>query len=170
MCFFRFFCKSHTPAHKTNYRGNNNQKTTSPYFSHPAVVLREGTDATLVIYGPETGIGLQAAELLAVQGISVEVVKLNRIIPIDTEVIFASVRKTGVFVAAEDVCSAGSVGERVVAAFAGEGLYPASIRRTNLGNGILENGAPDDLRRKTGLDAAGIAAAVTEAVNGKDKA
>ena len=136
----------------------------------PAVVLREGTDATLVIYGPETGIGLQAAELLAVQGISVEVVKLNRIIPIDTEVIFASVRKTGVFVAAEDVCSAGSVGERVVAAFAGEGLYPASIRRTNLGNGILENGAPDDLRRKTGLDAAGIAAAVTEAVNGKDKA
>jgi pyruvate dehydrogenase E1 component beta subunit len=60
-----------------------------------AKVVREGTKATLVSAGIVVGKALKAAEMLAAQGIEVEVVDLRTIFPLDTETIAASVRKTG---------------------------------------------------------------------------
>lgn len=134
-----------------------------------AVVLRSGGDATLAVYGAETGIGLSAAQTLSEQGVSVEVVKYNRLAPLDISVVETSVRKTGVLVTAEDVCCTGSVGERLLAALADAGASPRSVRRVDLGDGILENGAPEELRKMAGLDAEGIARAILEAIHGKDQ-
>jgi len=135
----------------------------------PAVVLREGTDVTLVSYGWEINESLRAADILAERGIGAEVVKLNRLAPADLSAAIASVRKTGRLVAAEDVCRAGGMGEQILAALSEAGVPVRGSRLLNLGSGILENGAPDDLRRKTGLDGEGIARAASEICHGEDQ-
>ncbi len=68
-----------------------------PDFTVPigkAQILREGTDISLVGYSRMTHINLAAAELLAKDGISAEVVDVRSLLPLDTETIYASVRKT----------------------------------------------------------------------------
>ena len=131
-------------------------------------VLREGTQATIVSYGVQTGFALGAAEILSQEGISAEVLKINRLAPLDITVIAASVRKTKALVIAEDVCAAGSMGEKILASLSEIGICPAAVRRVDLGDGILENGAPDDLRKLRHLDAEGIAQTVREVLHGED--
>jgi 2-oxoisovalerate dehydrogenase E1 component beta subunit len=66
---------------------------------HPALdtakVLREGTDLTLVAYGPTVQTALKAAETAAAEGTSIEVVDLRTLSPLDTATVAASVRRTG---------------------------------------------------------------------------
>ena len=132
-------------------------------------VLREGADVTIVSYGAETACALAAADILEENGISAEVIKLNRLMPLDLAPIEASVRKTGTLLVAEDVCQSGCVGEKLLSALTEAGAAPRRVRLINLGDGILENGAPDDLRKMTGLDGSGITAGAMEIANGKDK-
>lgn len=142
---------------------------TEDHSAAPCVCLREGTDVTIVSYGIEINEALAAAELLKRDGIAAEVVKINRLSPPDFSEIIQSVRKTGRLVAAEDVCRPGSMGEKVLAALAEASVSPRAVRRIDLGDGILENGAPNDLRKMTGLDGEGIARAVREIMNAEDK-
>lgn len=135
----------------------------------PCVCLREGADVTVVSYGIEINDALAAAELLEQEGIAAEVVKINRLSPPDFSEIIRSVRKTGRLVTAEDVCRPGSMGEKALAALAEAEVPPRAARRIDLGDGILENGAPNDLRRLTGLDGEGIARTVREMMNEEDK-
>ncbi len=132
----------------------------------PSAVIRPGTDVTVLSYGVGINDVLAAAELLAGQGVSAEVVKLNRLAPLDITAVAASVRKTGRFLCAEDVCRAGSMGERVLAALTEAGVPVSAARLLQLGDGILENGAPEDLRKKAGLDGGGIAGAAMELLHG----
>jgi pyruvate dehydrogenase E1 component beta subunit len=70
---------------------------TDPDFILPigkAKVEREGTDVTIVAFSIMVGMAMQAAEKLAEQGISAEVINLRSIRPLDTETIANSVRKT----------------------------------------------------------------------------
>ena len=125
-------------------------------------VLRPGADVTLVSYGIEINSALAAASILAERGVDAEVLKINRLTPLDCTAVLASVRKTGVFVAAEDVCRPGCVGERLLAAIAEAGCPIRAAKLINLGDGILANGAPEALRALAGLDGEGIARAVWE--------
>lgn len=59
-----------------------------------ADIKREGTDCTIVTYGRMVQFSLQAAEKLAEEGINVEVVDLRTLVPLDTETIINSVKKT----------------------------------------------------------------------------
>ena len=59
-----------------------------------AKVVREGTQVTLLTYGSGLVQGLEAADVLAGDGVSVEVVDLRSLVPLDTETIVASVKKT----------------------------------------------------------------------------
>lgn len=69
-----------------------------------AKVVREGTDATIVTYGALVQKSLLAAKEMEKQGYAVEVIDLRTIVPLDTETIFESVRKTNrVLIAHEDV-------------------------------------------------------------------
>src|SRR5690606_2561748 len=59
-----------------------------------AKIEREGTDVTITAFSRMVGVALQAAEKLAEQGISAEVINLRTLRPLDTETIINSVRKT----------------------------------------------------------------------------
>jgi pyruvate dehydrogenase E1 component beta subunit len=67
-----------------------------------AKVEREGTDVTLVSFSITVGLCMQAAEALAAQGISAEVINLRSIRPLDTATIVRSVRKTNRIVTVEE--------------------------------------------------------------------
>ena len=76
-----------------------------------ARIRREGTDVTLVSYSISVGYALEAADALAEQGISAEVIDLRSLRPMDTETVINSVKKTNRCVTVEEgwpVCSIGS--------------------------------------------------------------
>ena len=68
---------------------------TPPMPLHNARLLREGPQVTLLAYGPMVTNALQAAEIGAQEGVSIEVIDLRSLSPIDYPTIFASVQKTG---------------------------------------------------------------------------
>lgn len=68
---------------------------TPPMPLHKARLLREGTQVTLLAYGPMVTNALQAAEIGAEEGVSIEVIDLRSLSPVDYPTIFASVQKTG---------------------------------------------------------------------------
>jgi len=67
-----------------------------------ARVVQAGTDVTLVSYSICVGLALQAAEILAREGISVELIDLRSLRPLDTETVIASVKKTNRIVTVEE--------------------------------------------------------------------
>lgn len=64
-----------------------------------AAVARKGTDVTVAAYGAAVHTALEASRTLAQEGVSVEVVDLRSLVPLDEEALLASVRRTGRFVA-----------------------------------------------------------------------
>lgn len=80
-----------------------------------AVVAREGTDATLISYGPSVPVCLSAAEEAAQEGMNVEVIDLGTIVPYDDETVAASVRKTGRAVVVAEAQGFASVASEIVA-------------------------------------------------------
>ena len=125
----------------------------------PVTVLREGNDLTILTYGIVINDVLQAADLLAQQGISAEVVKLAQVAPLELAPVLASLHKTGRLLAVEDVCAANCIGEQVLSAAGQAGMALKAARLLNLGNGIIPHGAPNVLKSAYGLDARAIAAA-----------
>lgn len=96
-----------------------------------AAIRREGTDVTLVTYSYYVGVALQAAEALARDGIEAEVVDLRTLVPLDTEAVLDSVRKTGRLVCIEEGTRTGGVGAEIAARVAEEAYeyLDAPIRR-----------------------------------------
>jgi len=80
-----------------------------------ADVKQEGTDVTFVSYAAGVHLGLQAARQLSREGVSVEVVDLRTLKPLDIETVVESVRKTGRLVVATEAARAGSMASEVVA-------------------------------------------------------
>jgi pyruvate dehydrogenase E1 component beta subunit len=99
-----------------------------------ARVMREGTDVTVVSYSIGVGMSLEAAEKLAGEGISVEVIDLRTIRPLDKATILASLAKTNRLVIAEEGWPVCSVGSEVIAICMEDGfddLDAPVIRVTN---------------------------------------
>jgi len=78
-----------------------------------AKVLREGTDVTITAFSIMVGRALQAADALAAQGISAEVIDLRTIRPLDSETIVASVKKTSRLVTCEEGFPFAGVGAEI---------------------------------------------------------
>ena len=122
-------------------------------------VLRPGRDVTLVSYGVLINEALAAAEELEKAGVSAAVIKLNRLDADAFPACAASVRETGRLVVAEETCSHGCLGVRVIAHLALEGIDSRRVRLLNLGDGVVPHGEVKQLRELCGIDAAAIAAA-----------
>jgi pyruvate dehydrogenase E1 component beta subunit len=88
---------------------------TPPATMHDAKVLREGTQVTLVSYGPMIPTALQAAEVAASEGVSIEVIDLRSMSPIDFATVINSVKKTGRLVIASEASTSFSVSAEVAA-------------------------------------------------------
>jgi len=86
-----------------------------PMVIGEAAVRREGQDVTIVAYSYHLGMALQAAEELTAHGIHAEVIDLRSLVPLDTETILGSVRKTGRLVCLEEGTRTGGVGAEIVA-------------------------------------------------------
>jgi pyruvate dehydrogenase E1 component beta subunit len=78
-----------------------------------AKILREGTDVTITAFSIMVGRALQAADALAAQGISAEVIDLRTIRPLDSETIVASVKKTSRLVTCEEGFPFAGVGAEI---------------------------------------------------------
>ncbi|MET4002403.1 MULTISPECIES: alpha-ketoacid dehydrogenase subunit beta [Arthrobacter] len=91
---------------------NTQESPGDPFKAH---VVREGSDATLVAYGPLVPVALAAANAAAEDGHSVEVIDLRSISPIDFDTIEASVKKTGRLVVAHEAPTFGGIGGEISA-------------------------------------------------------
>ena len=128
----------------------------------PAVCLRSGPDLTIAAYGTMTGEALRAAEALEARGIRAEVIKFNQICPLRTEVILASLRKTGRLVIAEEAARHGSLGPEIVTTAAEAGVPLRAVRLLNLGAGVIPQGSVSQLRSLYGIDSRAIERAAAE--------
>lgn len=128
----------------------------------PETLLREGRDVTLVCYGIMTNEVLDAAERLAAESISAEVIKLSMIKPPDFDLVMRSLRKTGKLLISEDVCEAGCVGSRILEEAAINEIHVRAAKLLNLGEGIVPHGTVAELLHDFGLDADGIVSAAME--------
>ena len=88
---------------------------TPPQDLHSARVIREGHDVTIVSYGPMVHTSLQAAEVAASEGVSIEVIDLRSISPIDFPTIIESVKKTGRLVTVSEAPNGFSVSSEIAA-------------------------------------------------------
>ena len=103
-----------------------------------ADVKRPGTDLTLVSWGPAALDSLKAAETLAAEGVSVEVVDIRSLVPLDMDTILASVRKTGRCVVASQCISIGSFTGEIASTIMSEAFdhLDAPVVRVGAKNGI----------------------------------
>lgn len=125
--------------------------------SGEAVCLRQGSDITLVGYGLHINELLLTAELLAKEGISSELIKLNLIRDDEFSLTMDSLRRTGRVLVAEEVCAVGCVGRRILARASQAGIRLRASRAANLEDGIVVHGNRDRLLRDYGLDAESLA-------------
>ena len=125
-------------------------------------VLRQGTDAAIVTYGILTQQALRAAALLAGEGVSARVVKLNRVAPLDSDGICRALDGVKRIVAAEDQLRAGAVGERLSALLLEQGAGTEKLVLRSVGTTLPSQGSTVELLHALGLDAEGIVQAVRE--------
>ena len=129
------------------------------------IQLTEGTDVTIVATGHLVWESLQAAEQLEAEGISVEVINIHTIKPLDEDIILKSVAKTGCVVTAEEHNKLGGLGESVARTLALNTPTPQEFIATN--DTFGESGTPEQLMKKYGLDADAVVTAVKKVISRK---
>ena len=117
-------------------------------------VVREGTDVTVVATGICVGSALEAAQKLAEEGISAEVINICTIKPLDEELIVASAKKTGRVVTAEEHSVIGGLGSAVCDALCKSA--PVPVCKIGMQDVFGESGSAAALVEKYGLDGTGI--------------
>jgi transketolase len=123
-------------------------------------LLREGTDVTIVATGICVSGALDAADLLASEGISAEVINICTIKPLDEELILASAKKTGKVVTAEEHSVIGGLGSAVCDCLCDH--YPVPVKKVGIQDVFGESGTAAQLIVKFGLDGQGISKSVKE--------
>lgn len=137
----------------------------TPFQIGKALLLQEGTDVTILATGHLVWKSIQAAEILAQRGISVELINIHTIKPLDEEAILASVSKTKCVVTAEEHQRFGGLGSAVAEVLATKLPTPQEFVAVN--DTFGESGTPDDLMKKYGLEAENVVAAVEKVLTRK---
>lgn len=130
-----------------------------------AKVLRNGSDVTIAACGLEVQEALKAADALAEQGVSAEVLDMVSIKPLDVETLVASVEKTGAIVTAEEHSVHGGMGSAVSEVLSE--VKPTITRRIGVADTFGTSGSPDELLVHFKLNADSIVEAAKEAVAAK---
>lgn len=119
-----------------------------------AVTLREGADVTIIASGLTVSESLAAAEKLAADGISAEVINIHTIKPLDEEAIIKAAAKTGKLVTVEEHSVIGGLGSAVCDVVAEKA--PARVMKIGIQDVYGESGPAKELVKKYGLDADSI--------------
>ena len=120
------------------------------------VTYREGKDVTIIANGFMVHLAVEAAEILAKEGIEAEVINIHTIKPLDTELIAASAKKTGAVVTAEEHSVIGGLGAAVCEALAES--CPVPVLRVGVEDKFGQSGQVPELLEIYGLTAENIAA------------
>ena len=120
-----------------------------------ADILRSGKDGVIFAIGTEVPFALAAAEILKSRGKNLTVVNVSTLAPLDKKTILPLLRKFGKIFTAEDHSIVGGLGSSIAELIAENGLG-AKLTRIGM-TGFGESGTSDDLLKKYGLDAAGLA-------------
>jgi transketolase len=127
-----------------------------------AVTLTEGTDVSIFATGHLVWKALEAESALREKGISVEVINIHTIKPLDAPAILKSVKKTKCVVSAEEHNMLGGMGESIAHLLANK--YPAPMEFVAVKDTFGESGTPDELMKKYGLDTSDIISAVERVI------
>ena len=127
------------------------------------IVLRDGSDVTIVATGLMVNEALQAAEALANDGISARVVNIHTIKPLDKELICKCAKETGVIVTAEEHSIIGGLGSAVAEAVTE--CCPVPVIKVGVNDEFGHSGPAVELLKEFGLSAENIAAKAKEAVS-----
>ena len=118
------------------------------------IVLREGSDVTIIATGLEVNESLEAAKMLEADGISAQVINIHTIKPLDTELVVSAAKKTGKVVTVEEHSIIGGLGGAVAETLSEQ--CPTKMLRIGMMDTFGESGPAVKLLEKYGLDAAGI--------------
>lgn len=121
----------------------------TPFEVGKAIIMKEGSDITIVACGVMVAEALDAAEELEKEGINAEVINLHTIKPIDRNALVQSVKKTGCLVTAEEHQLAGGMGSAVLEVIAQE--YPVPTEMVGIKDTFGESGEPRQLMEKYGI-------------------
>ena len=131
-----------------------NDENTYKFELGKGVVLREGSDVAIFATGLEVYESMQAAEMLAADGIHAKVINIHTIKPLDEELVIASAKECGKVVTVEEHSVIGGLGSAVCDALCAN--YPAPVLQIGINDVYGESGPAVQLVKKYGLDAESI--------------
>lgn len=124
--------------------------------------MNDGADVSIIATGHMVWYAVLAARELEKDGITVDLINIHTIKPIDEEAILRSVKKTGCLVTAEEHNRFGGLGEAVAQVTSAH--YPVAQEFVAVDDQFGESGKPEDLLKKYGLDVSDIVAAAKRAI------
>ena len=130
-----------------------------------AIKMIEGNDVTIFATGHLVWEAIEAEAVLAKEGISVEVINIHTIKPLDVQAIIESAKKTGCVVTAEEHQMNGGLGDSVAQTLALN--LPTPLEMVAVNDSFGESGTPEQLMKKYGIDAENIVKAVKRVMKRK---
>jgi transketolase len=121
----------------------------SPLENGKARKIRDGNDLTIAVCGVPTSMAIEAADRLAQRGVSVDLLEISTIKPIDAEALVASARKTGKVLTVEEHTIHGGLGSAVAEVLSQRA--PSRMSMIGIEDKFTESGAYDALLRKYGI-------------------
>jgi len=137
----------------------------TPFIIGKALTFSEGTDVTIFATGHMVWKAIEAGRILEERGISVELINIHTIKPLDTEAILRSIAKTKCAVTVEEHNVIGGLGDSIAQVAAAHHACPQEFVAVN--DTFGESGKPADLLQKYGLTAEAIIAAVRKVLSRK---
>ena len=131
-----------------------NDEATYKFEMGKGVTLREGKDVTIVATGLCVSSAMEAAELLAAEGVSAKVINIHTIKPLDEELIVAAARETGKVVTVEEHSVIGGLGSAVCDALSAKA--PTPVLKVGVQDTFGESGPAGKLLEKYKLDGKGV--------------
>jgi len=140
-------------------------KPDTPFVIGKAQTIYEGSDVTIIACGHMVWKSIEAFEELKKKGISVDLINMHTIKPLDHSAILDSVRKTGCIVTAEEHMANGGLGEAVAQVLSRN--YPCPQEFVAVNDSFGESGKPMDLMDKYGIGTSNIVSAVERVLERK---
>ena len=127
------------------------------------VLLKDGTDATIIATGLPVSESLKAAKILEADGINVRVINIHTIKPIDKEIIVKAAKETGAIFTVEEHSIIGGLGSAVVDVLSEE--YPVKVCKIGVNDTFGYSGPGGELIAEFGLDANSIVKKVKDSLS-----
>ena len=137
-----------------------NDEATYKFELGKGIVIREGKDVTIIANGLCVKSAIEAAEMLAADGIDAQIINMHTVKPLDKELVVEAAKKTGKIVTVEEHSVIGGLGSAVCDALCE--LYPAPVKKIGIQDVFGESGPALELIAKNRLDGKGVYEQVKE--------